>query len=104
MLERRNQHAKLSNRKAQKTSITTSAVREMDDEHKKWPLKNWTSNFDNLKAAISRDRGRMAQDALDFGHDMGIIKKQRDAAPPVPIPWHKSECPKLLRRKMSMQE
>ena len=39
----------------------------------------------------------MAADARDFGHDLARVKKLREANP-VPTPWHKSECPKLLKK------
>jgi len=78
--------------------MTPEQVFAMDpQEHGKWKWQNWKTNLSNLREAIARDRGRMAADARDFGHDLARVKKLREANP-VPTPWHKSECPKLLKK------
>jgi hypothetical protein len=82
------------------SDMTPAAVFAMNpEEHGKWPRKNWTNNLGNLRKAIERDRERMALDARDFGHDMAIVKKMHEKNP-VPVPWHKTHCPKLLKKDM----
>lgn len=81
-------------------TMTPEAVRQVEPhrvEHEKWPLKNWKSNLANLRSAISRDRMRMARDARDYGHDKKIVMNKRNEAG-VPTPWHKTDCPKLLKQ------
>lgn len=80
-----------------KLDVDELALYESNDEHKKWKFENWQSNLRNLRNAIARDRGRMARDARDFGHDKGQVRhlRQNDSTP---VPWHKTACPKLLKK------
>ena len=64
------------------------------EEHKKWPYDNWKASFKRLKEAIARDKGRMLVDKANYEHDLAIVKSQRQG----PEPWHRSECPNLLKQ------
>ena len=66
------------------------------EEHSKWNYNNWTSNLQTLWAAINRDRGRMQQDAVSYGHDLAIVKSMRK--PTDRIPWHRSPAFWLLKQ------
>lgn len=86
------------------SDMTPQQIRQMDkdkDEHAKWPWNNWKNNLANLREAISRDRGRMATDAKDYGHDKAIVMKLRQGQA---VPWHKTECPKLLKKDVDKNE
>lgn len=83
-------------------NMTAEEIYAMDDEHKKWNFTNWTKNLGTLRAAISRDRGRMARDARDYGHDRTIVMKLRQNDPKKP--WHKTECPKLLKKDVNEEK
>lgn len=77
------------------TAMTPEEVRALDpEEHGKWPWRNWKTNFESLKEAIGRDRERMAKDARDYDRDKAIVMRLKEGAPP---PWHKTQCPKLLK-------
>lgn len=74
-------------------------IYEMDLEHSKWGYTNWCNNLRNLRAAIERDRGRMARDCIAYGHDFAIVKEyqatnpRRQAKPK----WRGSEAERLLK-------
>jgi hypothetical protein len=59
-------------------------IYDLDPEHQKWRLSNWTENLKTLRAAIARDRGRMAADARDFGRDKAVVANLRPNDKPAP--------------------
>lgn len=74
----------------------------MDAEHKQYTdqkgkngYSNWSNNLRNLREAIRRDRGRMGDDCIAYGHDLAIVKSFRRADEP--IPWHRSDAYQQLK-------
>lgn len=78
-------------------NIKPEDIYKADDEHSKWNYTNWKRNFDNLRSAIARDRGRMVRDVKAYGRDKSILLKHIRKADD-PKPWHKTNCPKLLKK------
>lgn len=77
--------------------IEPETVYKMDAEHSKWKFTNWKNNFENLQNAIARDRDRMVRDVRAYGRDKKIVLTHLRTTDDVQ-PWHKTECPKLLKK------
>lgn len=71
-------------------------VYNSDPEHKKWKYSNWVKNFDTLMRAIDRDRTRMQNDVIAYGHDLALVKEER--ANNQNLPWHLSDAFRLLKQ------
>lgn len=74
----------------------------MDAEHKRYTdqkgrngYSNWSNNLRNLREAIRRDRDRMADDCLAYGHDLALVKSLRPIDKKAP--WHRSAAYSLLK-------
>ena len=65
-----------------------------EDEHGKWVYTNWANNLRNLRATIKSDKERLMEDLAAYGHDIAIVKQQREGQK---LPWHKSPAAKLLK-------
>lgn len=70
-------------------------IYDANDEHKKWVFDNWKDALDRLIAADNRDRNRMQDDILAYGHDLAIVKESR---PTGEVAWHRSPAYLLLKR------
>lgn len=69
------------------------------EEHNKWPYNNWSASLARLRAAIARDKSRMMVDVSNYSHDLAIVKSTRQ--PGNKTPWHRTECPKLLKQDVN---
>ena len=67
-----------------------------DDEHGKWPWRNFRDGYKRLLDRVERDRGRMEADVLAYGHDLAIVKANREEADDAA--WHRSPAAKLLKK------
>jgi len=63
-------------------------------EHQKWKYDNWKACLNRLIASVNRDRDRMLQDVIAYGHDLAIVKVER----PLIEVWHRSAAYQLLKK------
>ena len=79
-------------------SMDPETVYAMNSAHAKWEFKNWANNLTNLRSAIAGDKKRNADDTLMYASDLLVINEKRKD---LPIPWHKTSCPNLLKEDVN---
>ncbi len=78
--------------------MTAREVYNSRDCYQKFPFVNCSSNLTNLRAAIDKDHDREMGDLANYRHDKLILTTRQAGQPPRPIPWHRSEAKKLLKK------
>lgn len=73
-------------------------VRAMNpEEHGNWAYDNWVNNLRNLRNAITRDRGRMARDAVAYGQTFQTARTLFPPAAAAKPVWHLTDAPRFLK-------
>ena len=72
-------------------------VKKMRPEFAPYRDDRFADNFSNLCKAIECNKARMSQDIIAYGHDLGVMKRERQKEPLQRLPWHRTECPALLK-------
>ena len=70
---------------------------DMDIEvHRPWKNKyrNWSDNLRRMRKNVERDKQRMIDDCIAYGHDLAIAKTYRTNR----VAWHRSEAFRLLKQ------
>lgn len=65
-------------------------------EHRKWPIEGFKRNLTTLLKGVKRERDRMQDDTIAYGHDLAIVKSFRTESDVAA--WHRSPAYKLLKQ------
>ena len=79
-----------------KPDMTPEFVYSMHSIFSQYSFSCFKDNLKNLHEAVKRDIGQMERDALDYGHDLAIIRQRRITSGVTRIPWHGSAARRLL--------
>lgn len=72
-------------------------VKRMRPEFAPYKDEHFKTNLKNLLAAIERNKKRMREDILAYGHDVSVMRDLREKEPLERRPWHRTACPGLLK-------
>lgn len=78
-------------------SMDYLVVKNMRPQFAPYRDERFRDNFKALCEAIERDKERMQQDIVDYGHDLNVMKALREQEPLERLPWHRTDCPDLLK-------
>ena len=78
-------------------SMTPEEVYESHDEYKKWPKRNFKTNFKNLCTKVSKDKARSCYDAAAYEHDRALLCELRGSNK-TSSQWNLSDAKHLLRQ------